>query len=88
MEQVENVKIGKFSIKELNLENLSLARESLVKKGEEHLINFLDSCYTGDLSDADDFKGLYDQVKEYIEFINDLVAKIESPGNRNIKIKM
>lgn len=83
---MEQDKENKFSIKELSLENLHLVRESLVKKGEGHLINFLDSCYTGDLSDAEDFKELYDNVVKYIEFIDDITAKIKHPGNKNVKM--
>lgn len=88
MEHVEKIENGKFSIKELSLENLNLAKETLIKKGEEHLINFLDSCAAGNLSDAEDFKELYDRVAGYIEFINDLIIKVEKPGSRNIKIKI
>ena len=83
---MEQDKKNKFSIKELSLENLHLARESLVKKGEMHLINLLDSCYTGDLSDAEDFKELCDRVNEYIEYIDYTIEKMKYPGNKNIKM--
>jgi len=70
MEQIKENKPLFPVFYEINREALEEAKASLVKKGKNSLVNFINACCQGKVSEANTFKKMYDDCEENINFID------------------
>lgn len=62
---------------ELNREALEEASNALTKKGRNALMNFINACCQGKIADANEFKRVYNDCEEHLNFIETIMEKIE-----------
>lgn len=62
---------------EISRESLEEARESLIKKGKNALINFTNACVQQKMDEANIFRRIYDDCESHLNFIEIIMEKIK-----------